>query len=56
MLRKGHFLVPNFRKVCMENKKFLIVADIHGSELALDETLRIANELFVDKIVIESFM
>ncbi len=36
----------------MENKKFLIVADIHGSELALDETLRIANELLVDKIII----
>ena len=36
----------------MENKKFLIVADIHGSDLALDETLRIANELFVDKIII----
>lgn len=36
----------------MENKKFLIVADIHGSMLALDETLRLANELMVDKIVI----
>lgn len=36
----------------MENKKFLIVADIHGSEIALDETLRLANELLVDKIVI----
>ena len=36
----------------MENKKFLIVADIHGSMLALDETLSLANELKVDKIVI----
>lgn len=36
----------------MENKKFLIVADIHGSSLALEETLELANELFVDKIVI----
>ena len=36
----------------METKKFLIVADIHGSMLALEETLRLANELFVDKIVI----
>ena len=36
----------------MDNKKILIVADIHGSMLALDETLRLANELLVDKIVI----
>ncbi len=36
----------------MENKKILIVADIHGSMLALDETLNLANELLVDKIVI----
>ena len=36
----------------MENKKFLIVADIHGSMIALDETLNLANELKVDKIVI----
>lgn len=36
----------------MEDKKILIVADIHGSMLALDETLNLANELLVDKIVI----
>lgn len=36
----------------MENKKFLIVADIHGSEIALEETLRFANDFLVDKIVI----
>lgn len=36
----------------MEDKKILIVADIHGSMLALDETLNLANELMVDKIVI----
>ena len=36
----------------MDNKKILIVADIHGSMLALDATLRLANELLVDKIVI----
>ena len=36
----------------MENKKFLIVADIHGSMIALDETLNLAEELKVDKIVI----
>ena len=36
----------------MENKKILIVADIHGSMLALDETLNIANEIRADKIVI----
>lgn len=36
----------------MENKKFLIIADIHGSMIALDETLSLANELKVDKIVI----
>ena len=36
----------------MENKKFLIVADIHGSMVALDETLSLADELKVDKIVI----
>ena len=36
----------------MENKKYLVVADIHGSMLALDETIRLANELLVDKIII----
>lgn len=36
----------------MENKKFLVVADIHGSMIALNETLDIANELMVDKIII----
>ena len=36
----------------MENKKILIVADIHGSMLALDETLNIANEIMADKIVV----
>ena len=36
----------------MEDKKILIVADIHGSMIALDETLNLANELMVDKIVI----
>ena len=36
----------------MDDKKFLIVSDIHGSSLALDETLRLAEELFVDRIVI----
>lgn len=36
----------------MENKKFLVVADIHGSMLALNETLSLANELMVDKIII----
>ena len=36
----------------MENKKILIVADIHGSMIALDETLAIANEIKADKIVI----
>ncbi len=36
----------------MENKKYLIVSDIHGSMLALDETISIANDLKVDKIVI----
>ena len=36
----------------MDNQKILIVADIHGSNLALDETLRLANDFFVDKIVI----
>ena len=36
----------------MDNKKFLIVADIHGSNIALDETIRLANEFMVDKIVI----
>jgi len=33
-------------------KKFLIVADIHGSMIGLDRTLELANELNVDKIVI----
>ena len=36
----------------MKDKKFLIVADIHASSFALDETLRLADELFVDKIII----
>jgi len=36
----------------MEDKKILIVADIHGSMIALEETLNLANELMVDKIVI----
>ena len=36
----------------MENKKYLVVADIHGSMLALDETIRLANEFLVDKIII----
>lgn len=36
----------------MSDKKILIVADLHGSSLALDETLRLADELFVDRIVI----
>ena len=36
----------------MENKKIVIFADIHGSMLALDESLNIANELKADKIVI----
>ena len=36
----------------MSNEKFLIVADIHGSMIALDETLALANELKADKIVI----
>ena len=36
----------------MENKKILIVADIHGSMLALDETINLANEIRADKIVI----
>ena len=36
----------------MENNKFLVVADIHGSMIALNKTLDIANELMVDKIII----
>lgn len=36
----------------MENKRFLIVSDIHGSKLALDEVLNLSNELKVDKIII----
>ena len=36
----------------MENKKILIVSDIHGSMIALDETLRLSDELKADKIVI----
>ena len=36
----------------MDGRKFLIVSDIHGSSVALDETLRLADELFVDRIVI----
>lgn len=36
----------------MEDKKYLVVADIHGSMLALNETLRLADELLVDKIII----
>lgn len=36
----------------MENKKFLVVADIHGSMIALNETLELAKQLYVDKIII----
>ena len=36
----------------MNSKKFLIVADIHGSMIGLDRTLELANELNVDKIII----
>lgn len=36
----------------MENKKFLIVSDIHGSMMALDLTLSIFNEIHADKLIL----
>ncbi len=36
----------------MENKRFFVAADIHGSMLALDMVIRLADEYLCDKILL----
>ncbi len=36
----------------MENKKFLIASDFHGSMIALDRTLQIFDEIHADKLIL----